>query len=130
MINKKFMQQLMKVLSCKTKLAINLFDINLELKRKYPDMIEEDFDNLFYRIVWVLYDEQVIEPLIGKNLGLKINEEGELICSDCFIRLTSKGYDFADAIQRNGFLEKVGELTLSGVLLCTKAWIEEQVKKL
>lgn len=100
-----------------------------DVKTDYEEIDIETFKDLFYGHLLLLKDNKVIEEVSNtSNLGLGYNLNSHLITNPCLIRLTSVGYDFIKVLNKNGFIEKLKNLTLKECLKFTEYALFEGAK--
>ncbi len=101
-----------------------------DVKTDYEEIDKETFKDLFYGHLLLLKDNKVIEEVSNTlNLGLGYNINGQMITNPCFIRLTSSGYDYLKMLNKNGFIDKIKNLTLTEGLKIGEFLIVEYAKQ-
>lgn len=100
-----------------------------DVKADYDEIDKETFKDLFYGHLLLLKDNNVIDEVSNtSNLGLGYNINGQMITNPCLIRLTSIGYDFTKALNKNGFVDKAKSFTLTESLKFVDFVLFEGVK--
>ena len=102
-------------------------DLMEDAREFFPEINNEDYTDLFYGHLHLLKDNGVIKEVSGVNLGISYGINGQIITGGCFIRLTSKGYDFAKVLNKNEILEKLKRFTLNEALQITNAVLANTV---
>lgn len=82
-------------------------------KPDYQEITPEEYADLFFGHLQLLKDNEVITEVLGENLGVRYTISGNLTLSGCYIRLTSKGYDFIKLLNKEGLPEKLKRLTIN-----------------
>ena len=91
-------------------LVSDILDI---VKSDYEEIEKEDFKDLFYGHLFLLKDNDVIQEVLGENLGISYTINRKITKAACFIRLTSKGYDYIKILNKDGIVEKFKKYTLT-----------------
>lgn len=104
-------------------------DVLEDVKTDYEETDKETFKDLFYGHLLLLKDNKVIEEVSNtSNLGLGYNLNCHLITNPCLIRLTSIGYDYIKVLNKNDFIDKLKNLTLTEGLKFAEYALFEGVK--
>ena len=125
-----FIRQLLKTIAEEKTFCVEVLSLNEKLAQAFPDMNAGDFDNEFYKALFLLRDCGAIEEMAGHTLGFKVDTARTMRYVDCVIRLTATGYGFYDNLCKNGFLAKVKKLSLAAAVEFSKAFIAKSVELL
>ncbi len=141
-----FIRQLLKTIAEEKTFCVEVLSLKEKLAQAFPDMDTGDFDNEFYKALFLLKDCGVVEKLAEAHFsheelndnelcyslgfGIWVDEGEYLIPSECYIRLTATGYGFYDNLCKNGFLAKVKKLSLAAAVEFSKAFITKSVELL
>lgn len=109
----KLIKRILNAMTEQTSHYVSVKDISEIVKEDYPELEKDDFNDLFIGHLYLLKDNGVVKEILGDNLGTRYTINNGIIISTCFIRLTSSGYDYLKMLNKNGFLEKVKNLTLT-----------------
>lgn len=95
-----------------------------ETKPEFQNIDESDYMDLIYGHLHLLKDNGLIQQLsVNSTLGIEYGYQGKMLISECFIRLTSKGYDFIKVLKHKNIIEKLKNYTLSEGLKITDAML-------
>lgn len=130
MIDYDFIKKLLKVIAESESFCVNVQEISEKLKKRYPNMDTDAFENTFYKVLFLLKDCGVVEEMAGRSLGFKVDVFGNVQYTDSVVRLTAAGYGFYDNICKNGFFSKVKDVALSVAVEFSKALIAKSAESL
>lgn len=125
-----FIRQLLKTIAEEKTFCVEVLSLKEKLAQAFPDMDTGDFDNEFYKALFLLRDCGAIEEMAGHTLGFKVDTARNMRYVECVIRLTATGYGFYDNLRKNGFLAKVKKLPLAAAVEFSKAFIAKSVELL
>ncbi len=112
-IDYNFTKQILETMQKRQSHYISTATLREEAKPKYTDIDEDDYVDLFYGHLRLLKDEGLIEEVFGQNLGISHTHNGDIDVSGCYIRLTSKGYNFKKFLNKDGAIERLKKFTLT-----------------
>ena len=115
-IDYRFLKKISDVMLARQSHYIEVKDLMEDVKALCSDIDKEDFTDLFIGHLHLLKDNEVIKELSGQNLGIAYGKNGQIITNGCYIRLTSKGYDFAKVLNKSEIIEKFKRYTLNEAL--------------
>lgn len=126
----RLLRRILNAIQEKESHFVSTSEILEDVKQDYEETDKEIFKDLFYGHLLLLKDNKVIEEVSHtSNLGIGYGLNGNIITSNCFIRLTSAGYDFLKVLNKNGFIDKIKNLTLTEGLKIGEFLIVEYAKQ-
>lgn len=120
-IDYNFIKRILNVIQKRESHFISVSKLLEDAKPQYEEIEKEIYLDLFYGHLHLLKDDGVIEEVLGQNLGCHYSLNNGISCGGCFIRLTSKGYDFIKVLNKEGFTEKFKKLTINESIKVTEA---------
>ena len=120
-------KRLLNVMQSKESHFISISKLLEEAKPEFEEMPKNDYINQVYGHLQLLKDEEVIKEVLGTNLGISYTANGDMQISGCYIRMTSKGYDFLKTLNKNNMLEKLKNFTLNEALNISRAVLSNTV---
>lgn len=114
-LNARLIKHILSNIQEKESHYVSTKDIYDDIQPRYEEIDAEVFKDLFYGHLLLLKDNKVIEEVSKSvhNLGIEYSLNGQMVAYSCFIRLTSKGYDYIKVLNKSGFIEKLKNLTLT-----------------
>lgn len=101
-----------------------------ELSRpEYSSVENDEYIDLLYGHLHILKDNNVIVEVFGSNLGAGYTSNGLTQINSCYIRLTSKGYDFLKALNKNGIIERLKRATLTEAMKISETVLIDSVSQ-
>lgn len=125
-----FISQIVNAMIAKDSHYINVEPLAMELRQKFVTLDDDEYIDKFYGHLWLLKDNKVIEEMTrGQCMGISYSTNRNITRTDCVVRLTAQGYDFAKLLNRNGVLDKIKKLSIASVLILCQKMAEIGVEK-
>lgn len=109
----RLLRRILNAIQKKDSHFVNVSHLLEDVKQEYEETDAETFKDIFCGHLYLLKDNKVIEEVPGEKLGISYGVNGHINTSGCFIRMTSSGYDYAKMLNKNGFADKIKNLTLT-----------------
>lgn len=103
-----------------------------EVKSSIDGQDEDVYLNKFFGHLQLLKDNNAIEVLKGDGVGAvyNFNLKGYVSISGSLIRMTSKGYDLLNMLNKKGILEKLKDVTISGAIFASKEFATKTIENI
>ncbi|MBQ8677320.1 MAG: hypothetical protein IJ529_02485 [Alphaproteobacteria bacterium] len=125
-----FMRQMVNAMIAKDSHYINIEPLAMELRPQFATLDDEEYIDKFYGHLWLLKDNSVIEEMtLGQRMGISYATNRHITRTDCVIRLTAQGYDFAKLLNKNDALDKIKKMSIASVLVLCQKMAEIGVEK-
>mgnify|MGYP006916026188 CR=1 FL=1 len=119
LIDYDFIRKLLREIVESETFYIEVDDLFNNLAKKFAEEDVDHFENIFYKSLFLTRDCGLIEEMAGKDLGFRVDIAKNVTKKDCIIRLTADGYLFYENLSKNGFMQKIKDLSLYvGVEMC------------
>ena len=112
-IDYDFIKRILNTMQKQESHYISVSKLLEDAEPEYLEINKNDYLDLFYGHLHLLKDNKVIEEVLGQDLGCSYTINSGIRTGGCFIRLTSKGYDFIKILNKDGLTEKLKRLTVN-----------------
>lgn len=126
-IDYNFTKRILNTMEKQKSHYISVSTLISESKPEYEDIDKDEYIDLFYGHLHLLKDTGIIEEVLGQNLGIKYSLNNQLSINGCYIRLTSRGYDFLKVLSKDGFIEKFKKCTITECIKIGEAVISNGI---